>query len=215
MDDHDQYETRYGIPTFLARFEDTVFERLMEPDYKDWPRQFIYAMPVGVDLLPILPRIVIELVTRNEKIRKAFLYRTSDKKEEALATYIKLFRLFASTEDSEKTDEAVHAFKRDYPGIPERIKDGLTQWTTAAMAYYSAIYLTDLADVRSHTRGIWMRDAYLKCVKRIKSRDVAHDTRVASAVSATSASRAYFMLIPPKMRPCTPKKFDAMLARVQ
>jgi hypothetical protein len=51
--DHKRYETDLGIPEWLARLEDTIFENLPTNDALKWPTQFIKAIPVGVDLEPV------------------------------------------------------------------------------------------------------------------------------------------------------------------
>mgnify|MGYP001571885058 FL=1 len=51
--DHKRYETDLGIPEWLARLEDTIFEGLMEKEAKLWPEQFAKAIPVGVNLEPV------------------------------------------------------------------------------------------------------------------------------------------------------------------
>jgi hypothetical protein len=48
--DHSVYEKELGLPEWLARIEDTIFEGLPVSDAKKWPEQFIEAIPVGVNL---------------------------------------------------------------------------------------------------------------------------------------------------------------------
>jgi hypothetical protein len=47
--DHHIYETQLGIPEWLAKVEDTIFEGLPTEDAMLWPEQFTRAVPVGVD----------------------------------------------------------------------------------------------------------------------------------------------------------------------
>ena len=47
---HADYETKLGIPEWLARLEDTIFEGLPVGEAKEWPVQFAEAIPVGVNL---------------------------------------------------------------------------------------------------------------------------------------------------------------------
>ena len=48
--DHARYETELGIPEWLARLEDSLFENLSNGGAKAFPEQFLAAIPVGVDL---------------------------------------------------------------------------------------------------------------------------------------------------------------------
>src|SRR4051812_3973992 len=43
--DHSVYETELGIPEWLARLEDTIFEGLPQEDAVLWPTQFAEAVP--------------------------------------------------------------------------------------------------------------------------------------------------------------------------
>ena len=46
---HVVYEIELGIPVWLARLEDTIFEGLPDKDSQAWPEKFIKAIPVGID----------------------------------------------------------------------------------------------------------------------------------------------------------------------
>lgn len=50
---HKLYETELGIPEWLARLEDTIFEGLPAELAKQWPLRFSRAIKVGVDLEPV------------------------------------------------------------------------------------------------------------------------------------------------------------------
>ena len=48
--DHSLYPVRLGIPEWLARVEDTLFEGMSEARSRSWPEDFAEAIPVGADL---------------------------------------------------------------------------------------------------------------------------------------------------------------------
>src|SRR3990167_4422879 len=52
-DQHARYETALGIPEWLARLEDTIFEGLPKEDAMKWPEQFAKAINVGANLEPV------------------------------------------------------------------------------------------------------------------------------------------------------------------
>lgn len=60
---HQEYETRFGIPTVLARLEDIFFENLPNKIAKSWPLRFMSAIPVGVDLCHVFPKWVLWVLT--------------------------------------------------------------------------------------------------------------------------------------------------------
>src|ERR1700730_6830463 len=47
---HKLYETELGIPEWLARVEDTIFEGLPNERAKLWPEQFLKAIKPGKNL---------------------------------------------------------------------------------------------------------------------------------------------------------------------
>jgi hypothetical protein len=48
--DHMAYETKFGIPVMLARFEDRIFEGLPNEKAMLWPERFMSAIKPGADL---------------------------------------------------------------------------------------------------------------------------------------------------------------------
>ena len=48
--EHSRYETELGIPTWLARVEDRLFEGMSNEKAKEWPARFLKAIKPGVDL---------------------------------------------------------------------------------------------------------------------------------------------------------------------
>lgn len=47
---HELYPERLGLPEWLARLEDAIFEGLPDDESLTWPRRFAEAIPVGADL---------------------------------------------------------------------------------------------------------------------------------------------------------------------
>jgi hypothetical protein len=46
--DHSQYPVELGIPEWLARVEDTLFEGMSEKKSHTWPEKFLEAIPLGI-----------------------------------------------------------------------------------------------------------------------------------------------------------------------
>jgi len=46
--DHSRYPIELGIPEWLARLEDTLFEGMSLDKSKTWPEKFLAAIPVGI-----------------------------------------------------------------------------------------------------------------------------------------------------------------------
>lgn len=60
--DHQLYETELGIPEWLARFEDTIFEGLENSLAKEWPIRFLESIKTGCDLESIKIPFLIYIV---------------------------------------------------------------------------------------------------------------------------------------------------------
>ena len=63
--DHKGYESELGLPEWLARLEDTIFEGLPPKEAMKWPDQFLNAIPVGVNLDRVRYRFALALLGEN------------------------------------------------------------------------------------------------------------------------------------------------------
>lgn len=69
--EHSLYESKLGIPEWLARLEDTIFEGLPVEEAKQWPTAFAKAVPVGVDLNPVKYKFCAFILKENiERVLK-------------------------------------------------------------------------------------------------------------------------------------------------
>ena len=62
---HKSYETELGIPEWLARVEDTIFEGLPLERSQTWPKEFLKAIKPGVDLSKVEAQFVIFILQSN------------------------------------------------------------------------------------------------------------------------------------------------------
>lgn len=62
--DHSLYQTELGIPEWLARVEDTIFEGLPNEQALAWPEQFLSAIRPGADLEKVNAPFMIYLMER-------------------------------------------------------------------------------------------------------------------------------------------------------
>src|SRR5690606_30279367 len=78
---HSSYEDELGIPRILAHLEDRIFEGLPNADAKEFPAQFLEAIPVGRDLNSVWKHFMIWLlVDESEGVVK---YARKDSEREA------------------------------------------------------------------------------------------------------------------------------------
>jgi hypothetical protein len=81
---HDRYPIELGIPIWLAKLEDEIFENLPNDESKFWPEIFLKSIPVGVCLEKVKHQLAIirmdnlleiqnKLLLKNEKNSEIFL----------------------------------------------------------------------------------------------------------------------------------------------
>ena len=63
--DHNQYEKELGVPEWLARLEDTIFEGLPKKEAMLWPERFLSAVRVGDDLERVKTPFLIYILEQN------------------------------------------------------------------------------------------------------------------------------------------------------
>lgn len=63
--DHSKYETELGLPEWLAKLEDLIFEGLPNDQAKLFPQQFLEACPVGKDLTSVRSKFCAFLLQEN------------------------------------------------------------------------------------------------------------------------------------------------------
>jgi hypothetical protein len=60
--DHSLYPVEIGVPEWLARVEDRLFENMGLERSMEWPHQFLEAIPVGADLDSLKPAFLIAVL---------------------------------------------------------------------------------------------------------------------------------------------------------
>jgi hypothetical protein len=103
--DHSVYEIELGIPEWLARLEDTLFEGLTTEKSKMWPENFIRAIPVGVDLNPVKYQFCIYLLKQNIKSVKT-LNINEDIRKQVIDACKKVMQVHKIALDTGKWDDS-------------------------------------------------------------------------------------------------------------
>ena len=88
-EDHSQYETELGIPTWLAKVEDRIFEGLPNERAKVWPKEFLDAINVGADLEKVKIPFLIFVV---ESVREKFDHKKNPMQLAAIDGVLKELR---------------------------------------------------------------------------------------------------------------------------
>jgi hypothetical protein len=69
---HEAYETELGIPCGLAYLEDGLFERMTPERAKNWPVEFLMAVPVGADLSKVAAQMILWMLVDEKEGITAF-----------------------------------------------------------------------------------------------------------------------------------------------
>src|SRR5690606_15257740 len=143
---HESYESELGIPRVLAYLEDGIFEGLPNEKAKEFPIQFLEAIPVGVDLEPVWRKFMIWLlIDENEGvIRHA---KTAETKK-VIKDVAKAFKT-ASREKWATVRRAAYAaaYATEYAVDADAYAVTATAYAVTATAYTADAAYANAADV--------------------------------------------------------------------
>jgi hypothetical protein len=164
--DHKAYETEIGVPQWLARMEDAIFEGLPKKEAMEWPERFLKAIKPGVDLEKVKgPFLIFVLESTLDK----FNHKKFPDVKKAINTVIGLYR-------SESTDRA------KYTAASDAANAGARAATDAATAYAAvnaaAAYAAYAARAAAYTAAIAANSA------------AARDAAIAAYAAAIAANNA-------------------------
>lgn len=150
--DHSVYETELGIPEWLARLEDTIFEGLPVEESKKWPGQFTKAIPVGANLEPVKWKFSAYLMKEN--LDRVLSLDISDELKEQVVSAIR--QVLAVHQNAIKSGEWDESAARSAESAA---------WSAARSAAESAAWSAAESAARSAARSA----AYIKHSKKLLS----------------------------------------------
>ena len=62
--DHALLAKELGIPEFICRLQDSIFEGLPESERLRWTERLFNSIPLGADLTPVLPKFLLKTLDR-------------------------------------------------------------------------------------------------------------------------------------------------------
>lgn len=86
---HSRYPIELGLPEWLARLEDSIFEGLPVDEAMTWPQRFLEAIPVGADVEPVRHKLAILRLDRLIELQTGLLGSGVD---EAVTTVLAAIR---------------------------------------------------------------------------------------------------------------------------
>ena len=183
---HKEYENHLGIPQWLARLEDKIFEGLPKARSKTWPVEFAEAINEGSDLSQIFIPMLIFIC---EQAR-------TKTKNELSHSYIDgvLAELKKPTIDRDALLKARAASRPSYAADAGAYAAGADAASADAGAYAAGAYAAD-ADAGAYAAGAYAADAdaaaYAAGAYAAASADAAADAaELAAAFAAAGADAA-------------------------
>ncbi len=156
---HSAYETELGVPQWLARLEDTIFEGLSNESAKLWPVEFLAAINIGADLdkikVPMLIFIVEEARqhTTNEKSLAAIDGVLVELKRKNI-NHAKLAVARNTAYYAAATADAAYAaaYAADYATADAAYAAADAAYAAAYAAYYYAYYAADTRRMQQYEK---------------------------------------------------------------
>lgn len=105
---HQAYETQLGIPEWLARLEDQLFESLPNGKAKLFPQAFLSAISVGVNLEPVRWKFCAFLLRENLE-RVLSLKIDDDIKQQVVSAIRKCLAVHQSARSAESARSAARS----------------------------------------------------------------------------------------------------------
>jgi hypothetical protein len=191
--DHSSYEKELGIPEWLARVEDTLFEGMSTNKAKLWPEKFLKAIPIGVDLNQIKVLFLVYILeSAHESTHSAKFNR---KKNSDLVTVINqcdeaIIQMIRAQESGdfraiEAADSAASAAR-----LAARLAADSDARSAAYSAVYSAVYSAASA-VYSAADSAAYSAAYSAASAARLAAHLAADSDARSAVYSAAYSAAF------------------------
>jgi hypothetical protein len=200
--DHKKYESDLGIPEWLARLEDRLFEGLPNAHAKEFPLLFLRSIPVGVDLdkikssflivvlekalesfnhdkFPEVKKSILNVIgmLRGERLAEAADYAKAAADAEAAAAAV--FNCYSVAAAADSADSAVAAA---YASAADSAADSADSAVAAvAAAYAAAAAAADSADSSDSA----VAAAYAAAAAAASAADSA-DSAVAAAYAAAA-----------------------------
>lgn len=79
--DHSRYPIELGLPEWLARLEDSIFENLSLDIAILWPEKFLQSIPIGINVEKVKYKLSILRLNRLIEIQKSLLEKNPDLNE--------------------------------------------------------------------------------------------------------------------------------------
>lgn len=157
---HARYETELGIPQWLAKLEDKIFESLPDEHAKHWPSKFLNVIHVGADLERIKAPLLIFIL-------KSTLDKFDHKKNPAVLKAVENIIAFyergdASAEDFRQAQASAYAAAHAYSAAAAAAYAAADAAYSAAAAADAAYAAADAAYTDAAHASAARQDAYMK-----------------------------------------------------
>lgn len=99
--DHSKYPVELGLPEWLARLEDRIFEELPKDEAMEWPEKFLSAIPVGVDVENVRHHLAIKRMNRLILLQKKSLNKYGEELKNVILQVITSIEIVKKCHEAE------------------------------------------------------------------------------------------------------------------
>ena len=99
--DHSRYPTELGLPEWLARLEDSIFEGLPTELAMTWPERFLSAIPVGADLEPVRHKLALARFGLLIELQESHLGKHGDGSDSVIRQAVEALKVVAACHEAE------------------------------------------------------------------------------------------------------------------
>ena len=103
---HKAFEEAIGVPEYLARVQDTIFEGLPEKENSKFAVDFLAAIPVGVNLYPVKWKFCAFILKENIERTLTLKYISDELKEKVVNSIRQCLKLHEDAIETGKWDES-------------------------------------------------------------------------------------------------------------
>src|ERR1700744_3913056 len=104
--DHSRYPIELGLPEWLARLEDKIFEGLPAAEAQDWPESFLEAIQPGAQLESVRHKLAVRRMDRLIVLQTANLGNHGKEVNKAIGLVLTAMQQVRACHESESAESA-------------------------------------------------------------------------------------------------------------
>ena len=167
--DSKRYPIELGLPIWLARLEEEIFDNLPVDEAKRWPEKFLKAIPVGVDTEIVRHQLAVRRMDRLIKLQEELLVKSDGDLKSVIKKTIAAINMVKTCHEAEVNKTVCKISFADAARSAARY----AEWSVASSAEFSAarsVMSAMLAELSARSAA-WKQEAddLLELLANLKS----------------------------------------------